>query len=68
MSDSDRLQIFGFGNMPISMEVYPELSTVEQDFNMIGQVLVQKLLERMNGQAVDSLKIKTKLLLRESTR
>ncbi|UUZ80470.1 LacI family transcriptional regulator [Paenibacillus sp. P26] len=62
-----QVQMISFGNLPISTEVYPELSTVEQDFHMIGQMLVQKLLDRMNGQPVSSLKIQTRLIIREST-
>lgn len=63
----EQVQVISFGNMPIATEVYPELSTVEQDFNMIGQILVQKMIDKMNGQKISTIKIKTKLIIREST-
>jgi LacI family transcriptional regulator len=64
----ENLNIIGFGNMPICTEVFPELTSVEQDFEQIGQILVQKLVSKLNGENITSFKIKTQLVIRESTR
>jgi LacI family transcriptional regulator len=64
----DKLSVISFGNMPISTEVFPELTSVEQDFEQIGQILVQKLVSKLNGENITSYKIKTQLIIRESTR
>jgi LacI family transcriptional regulator len=63
----NKLNIISFGNTPISTEVFPELSSVEQDFEKIGQILVQKIIQKLNGEDIFSLKIKTELMIREST-
>lgn len=62
-----KLNVISFGNMPICTEVFPELSSVEQDFEKIGQILVQKLVNKLNGEHITSYKIKTELIIREST-
>lgn len=64
----DQLSVISFGNMPISTEVFPEMTSVEQDFGKIGKMLVQKLINKLNGEQVSSYKIKTKLVIRESTK
>ncbi|WP_156290658.1 LacI family DNA-binding transcriptional regulator [Oceanobacillus salinisoli] len=61
------IKIIGFGNTSLSEEVYPELTSVEQDFEKIGTVIVQKLLQMINGHSVSSYKIDTKLFIRNST-
>jgi LacI family transcriptional regulator len=62
-----KLNVISFGNMPICTEVFPELSSVEQDFEGIGKILVQKLVSKLNGENITSYKIKTELIIREST-
>ncbi|MBA9028451.1 LacI family DNA-binding transcriptional regulator [Peribacillus huizhouensis] len=63
----DKVSVIGFGNMPICTEVFPELTSVEQDFERIGQILVQKLVKKLAGEQTTSYKIKTELVVRKST-
>ncbi|EJP85026.1 LacI family transcriptional regulator [Bacillus cereus] len=64
----EKLNMISFGNMPICTEIFPELSSIEQDFAQIGQSLLQKLLQKLNNEATSSYKIETELIIRDSTR
>ena len=59
--------IAGFDDIPMAGFVNPSLSTVQQDTKLAGQVLVESLLQLINGQAVESRTLPVKLALRRSS-
>ncbi|MFN4162449.1 MAG: substrate-binding domain-containing protein, partial [Stenotrophomonas sp.] len=58
----------GFDDIPLAASVSPTLTTVQQDTKQAGQLLVEKLLALINGEAVDGQTIAVKQVLRESSR
>ena len=58
----------GFDDIPLAASVSPTLTTVQQDTKQAGQLLVEKLLALINGEAVDSQTIAVRQVLRESSR
>jgi DNA-binding LacI/PurR family transcriptional regulator len=59
--------VAGFDDIPLAAYVNPGLSTVQQDTKLAGQILVQSLLQLINGETVESRTIPVKLTLRGST-
>ena len=59
--------IAGFDDIPMAGFVNPSLSTVQQDTKLAGQVLVESLLQMINGEAVESRTLPVKLALRRSS-
>jgi DNA-binding LacI/PurR family transcriptional regulator len=57
----------GFDDIPLAASVSPTLSTVQQDTKQAGQLLVERLLALIQGEAVESQTIPVKLVLRESS-
>ncbi|MNT84688.1 lac repressor [compost metagenome] len=58
----------GFDDIPLAASVSPTLTTVQQDTKQAGQLLVEKLLALINGEAVEGQTIAVKQVLRESSR
>ena len=50
----DDVAIAGFDDIPMAGFVNPSLSTVQQDTKLAGQMLVESLLQLINGEAVHS--------------
>ena len=59
--------IAGFDDIPMAGFVNPGLSTVQQDTKLAGQMLVESLLQLINGEAVESRTMPVKLALRRSS-
>ena len=59
--------VAGFDDIPMAGFVNPSLSTVQQDTKLAGQVLVESLLQLINGEAVESRTLPVKLALRRSS-
>jgi DNA-binding LacI/PurR family transcriptional regulator len=57
----------GFDDIPLAASVSPTLSTVQQDTKQAGQLLVERLLALIQGEAVESQTIPVRLVLRESS-
>ncbi|MEN5209190.1 LacI family DNA-binding transcriptional regulator [Stenotrophomonas terrae] len=62
------IAVTGFDDIPLAASVSPALTTVQQDTKQAGQLLVDKLLGLIAGEAVDGLTIPVKLVVRESSR
>lgn len=70
----DQLAVIGFDNMPESAFFYPSLTTISQDFQLLGEQAVQSIVEviqsRQESQSViaQSGFIQPTLIARESTK
>jgi LacI family transcriptional regulator len=74
ISVPDQLAVIGFDNMPESAYFYPSLTTISQDFQLLGEQAVQRVVEmiqsRQENQSViaQSGFIQPTLVVRESTK
>ena len=62
----DDVAIVGFDDIPMAGLLAPALTTMRQDTDRAGELLVDNLLKRIRGQAVDNLEIEAELIVRES--
>lgn len=62
------VQVVGFDDIPLAADASPPLTTVRQDIDAAGKALVERLLARLAGQAVESLLLPATLVVRDSTR
>jgi LacI family transcriptional regulator len=58
--------VIGFDNTNRAIQTYPLLTTVGQDFEKIGELLVSGLLAKIKGEKVKSKKVTPKLVIRDS--
>jgi DNA-binding LacI/PurR family transcriptional regulator len=56
----------GFDDIPMARFATPPLSTVLQNTKLAGEMLVQRLLKQIAGEAVDSVMLPTELVIRRS--
>ena len=59
------VSVVGYDNIPAARLVTPRLTTIDQDTNRAGRMLVSKLIDTQGGQA-SSERLETSLLIRES--
>jgi DNA-binding LacI/PurR family transcriptional regulator len=59
------VSVVGYDNIPASRLVTPRLTTIDQDANLAGRMLVSKLMDKGDGPAI-SQRMETSLLIRES--
>ena len=59
------VSIVGYDNIPSARLVTPRLTTIDQDANLAGRMLVSKLIDTQGGQAISE-RLETSLLIRES--
>lgn len=57
--------VVGYDNIPASRLVTPRLTTIDQDANLAGRMLVSKLIDSTGGRAA-SQRLETSLLIRDS--
>lgn len=62
------VQIVGFDNIRLASESSPPLTTIHQPIDEAGRVLVQLLLNKLDGKVVESVVMPTTLMIRGSTR
>ena len=63
----DDLSIIGFDDVPIAEHVHPSLTTIRQDFVLIGAAATRRLLERLRGDPVTPIGLPDpQLIVRES--
>lgn len=62
------VQIVGFDDIAMAAEATPPLTTVRQDLDAAGKALVERLLAKLAGQAIEPLLLPTPLIARGSTR
>lgn len=65
LSVPDDVSVVGYDNIPASRLVTPPLTTIDQDANLAGRMLVSKLIDSQGG-AASSDRLETSLLIRES--
>lgn len=58
--------VVGFDNTNRAIQTHPLLTTVGQDYEKIGELLVTGLLAKMKGEKVKSKKVTPKLVIRDS--
>lgn len=61
------IAVVGFDNIPVSEFTNPPLTTVKQDTQKAGKVLVDKLLRLIEGEPASDMLIPTELVIRESS-
>lgn len=59
------VSVVGYDNIPASRLVTPRLTTIDQDANLAGRLLVSKLIDSQ-GERATSERMETSLLIRES--
>lgn len=59
------VSVVGYDNIPAARLVTPQLTTIDQDANLAGRMLVSKLIDKSGGPAI-SQRLETSLLIRES--
>lgn len=59
--------VIGFDDIPAARIATPALTTVFQDTNRAGELLVDALVGLVNGEAAESLRLPTSLVVRKST-
>lgn len=66
----DDISIVGFDDIPEAAFLYPPLTTVRQDFAVLGELMVQKMLVALEEGADETTDtpLATRLVVRESTR
>ncbi len=60
------IAVVGFDDIPTAAYFNPPLTSVRQDTNLAGKLLVEKLIKLINGEAVESSLLPTALTVRES--
>lgn len=59
------VSVVGYDNIPAARLVTPRLTTIDQDANLAGRMLVSKLIDTQGGPAISE-RLETSLLIRES--
>ena len=62
----DDVAVVGFDGIEMGAHVHPTLTTVRQDLNRGARLLVDLLLRRIAGEAVESVTMPGELVVRES--
>lgn len=60
------IAVIGFDDIPMSSFCSPPLTTVKQDTQLAGEMLVEKLIDLIAGKEINSVQLPTKLIIRES--
>lgn len=59
------VSVVGYDNIPAARLVTPQLTTIDQDANLAGRMLVSKLIDRGDGPPISE-RLETSLMIRES--
>lgn len=62
----DDIAVVGFDDIPIASFTHPPLTTVKQDTFLAGELLVKKLLQKIEGESIESLSLDAELIVRRS--
>lgn len=68
LSVPEDVQVVGFDDIRMASEASPTLTTIHQPIDEAGRVLVQLLMEKLDGRQVESVVMPTVLKVRGSTR
>jgi DNA-binding LacI/PurR family transcriptional regulator len=58
--------VVGFDDIPMANYVNPALTTVQQDTKRAGELLVERLLQQVRGEAAQSAMLPAQLVIRRS--
>lgn len=58
--------LVGYNNIPPAAHFSPAITTIEQDTSMAGTLLVEKLMQQLDGARPKSVTLPTKLIVRET--
>jgi DNA-binding LacI/PurR family transcriptional regulator len=58
--------IIGFDDIPAASLAHPPLTTVQQDYKLAGEVLVDSLLKQINGSSTEGALLPARLVVRKS--
>ncbi len=58
--------VVGYDDIPMAQSTHPALTTVQQDTRHAGELLVDALLRMVQGEAVQSIKLPPRLMVRQS--
>lgn len=61
----DDVSVVGYDNIPAARLVTPRLTTIDQDTNLAGRMLVSKLIDTQGGKPMSE-RLETSLLIRDS--
>jgi DNA-binding LacI/PurR family transcriptional regulator len=61
------INIIGFDDIPVASYTEPTLTTVSQSTSIAGEMLVENLLDQLNGKQPEKLQLKPALIIRQST-
>lgn len=61
------VSVVGYDDVPLARHTAPPLTTVRQNFEMGARLLVELLLRRMRGEAVESVEMAPELVVRDSS-
>ncbi|WP_333648223.1 LacI family DNA-binding transcriptional regulator [Lacrimispora sp.] len=64
----DQIQIIGFNNSNYARECYPPLTTIDNHISESGRVAAQLMINMLNKQPAESIRLACGLAIRESTR
>jgi len=70
----EQLAVVGFDNIPESAYFYPSLTTISQDFHMLGELAVQNVVEMIQARQENKIAVaksvfmQTTLIVRESSK
>lgn len=59
--------VVGFDDIPAASLMHPPITTVAQDYRAAGEMLVDTLLRQIRGEAVESVALPARLIVRRST-
>ncbi|MBL0924401.1 MAG: LacI family DNA-binding transcriptional regulator [Sphingomonadaceae bacterium] len=58
--------LVGYNNIPPAAHFSPSITTIEQDTSIAGTILVEKLMQQLDGARPKSVTLPTKLIVRET--
>lgn len=62
----DDIAIVGFDDIPAASMAHPPLTTIQQDYRLAGEVLVNSLLKQIRNEPADTAVLPAKLIVRQS--
>lgn len=63
-----QVQVVGYDDVPLSMQIYPQLTTIRQPLDLAAEALVDLLMEKIAGDASRAVILEAQLVKRKSTR
>ena len=64
----ESVQVIGFDDLPLAQQTMPPLTTIRQEIGIGAKAMVDKLKQRIAGDAGESLVMPPRLMVRETTR